>query len=291
MKGLTKIRGWQSDDLESVKQFVNSRQGYPYIDNLDETFGIQSIRDSMTIWRDPAGKICSLFFVDDYQNFWFDQTDSEDLSAFLDESIPLALEQAVNRFEQSGLDLCEHADSPRLQILQAAGFKEIDQRTYKYHLNTKDWINQTPVPSGYRVRSVRGKEEVPALVVLHCAAFGTAQMDEEYRLAMMNISGYDKHLDLLLEADDGSLVAFCMCSAMEVQNERIGFTDPVGVVPALQGRGLGKVIISAGVELLKQRGLEIVELGTSSKNKSMQKLAESVGFQKTEEKIWFHLEG
>jgi len=51
--------------------------------------------------------------------------------------------------------------------------------------------------------------------------------------------------------------------------------------------GLGKAVVSAGMEKLKNLGARVVELGTSSENIAMQRLARSLGFTCIAEKIWF----
>ncbi len=293
MKGLNKTQGWPETDYDTVMNFVYKRIARSYLEDADlnELFGLQSIRESMVIWRNSDGEIRALFFVDDYQNFCFDLDEREDMDAFLAESIPMALEQSARRFGERGLDLCERSDSPRLEMIRKAGFQEIDLRTFKYCLETANWKNRADIPAGFRVRSVRGEEEVPDLVALHEAVLGPNEIDEEYRLAMMRVPGYDKSKDLLLETEDGKLVGYCICFTEEDHGELVGYTDPIGLIPDLHGRGMGKVITSAGVELLKQRGIKRIKLGTSSENLPMQKLAESVGFKKVEEKIWFHLDG
>ncbi len=64
-------------------------------------------------------------------------------------------------------------------------------------------------------------------------------------------------------------------------------TDPIGVHPRFQRRGLGKAVVTAGLHLLKSSGVTVVELGTGSDNMPMQRLAESLGFVCVAEKLWF----
>lgn len=64
-------------------------------------------------------------------------------------------------------------------------------------------------------------------------------------------------------------------------------TDPIGVHPRFQRRGLGKAVVTAGLRLLKSSGVVTVGLGTGSNNLPMQCLAESLGFVRVSEKLWF----
>ena len=125
-----------------------------------------------------------------------------------------------------------------------------------------------------------------ALLTLHRAAFGTEKMTVELRQAMMNAPQYEMNLDLLAIAPDGSLAGFCICS-LDENNKSIGHTDPIGVHPLHQHKGLAKALVNVGISMLAKRGVKKVELGTSSENTAMQQLASSLHFSCYSEKIWF----
>ena len=108
------------------------------------------------------------------------------------------------------------------------------------------------------------------------------------RLAIMQTPSYERELDLVMVAPNGEFVSFCICGIEEGMNDKIvGYTDPIGTHPQYQRHGLGKAMGTAGLCCLKQRGLSIAELNTSSNNMPMQRLAESVGFNYVSEKLWF----
>jgi len=111
-------------------------------------------------------------------------------------------------------------------------------------------------------------------------------MTKEERIAMMNAPHYRADLDLVVEASNGDLAAFCVCGFYDM-GKKSGFTDPIGTSPKYQRLGLGKAIVSFGLNQLKENGAEVVELGTSSENTPMQKLAEMSGFVRVSEKLWF----
>ena len=67
----------------------------------------------------------------------------------------------------------------------------------------------------------------------------------------------------------------------------IGHTDPVAVHPEFRRRGLARGLLLAGAQLLKERGMELAMLSTSSDNKAMQKAAEAAGFRVYSKRIWF----
>jgi ribosomal protein S18 acetylase RimI-like enzyme len=113
-------------------------------------------------------------------------------------------------------------------------------------------------------------------------------MTTESRLAIMNTSGYDPSLDLVVVAPDGSIAAYCSCSVSE--REQRGFTDPVATHPIYRRMGLARALLLTGLKLLKERGMQSAHLGTSGENVAMQKAAGSVGFRIEYKNIWFSKE-
>jgi mycothiol synthase len=102
------------------------------------------------------------------------------------------------------------------------------------------------------------------VVVLHRAAFGTPHMTIEGQLSWMRMPEYDPTLDLVAVAPDGALAAYVLCSISEQENllagRRVGYTDSVATHPKFQRRGLAKALLVKGLNLLRQRGMEIAGL-------------------------------
>jgi ribosomal protein S18 acetylase RimI-like enzyme len=138
---------------------------------------------------------------------------------------------------------------------------------------------------------VLGENEVPALVELHRAAFGTEHMTADERLGWMHAADYDPALDLVAVAPDGSLAAYCFCAIYREENRLSGrsdgVTDPVATHPAHQGRGLAHALLSTGMRLLAARGATRAVLGTSSANLPMQAAARAAGYCVESERVWF----
>ena len=146
-------------------------------------------------------------------------------------------------------------------------------------------IPEPELPLGFVIRPIKGTEEAEAVASTHRAAFGTDYMTTENRLDIMNTSGYDPSLDLLVIAPDGTVAAYCTCSVND--QTKVGFTDPVATHPNYQRMGLARALLLKGMQMLKERGMKSAQLGTSGDNISMQKTAESVGFTVEYKTIWF----
>jgi RimJ/RimL family protein N-acetyltransferase len=279
---------WLSANRSAVIAFVSRNPGQRVIEDFEEMLGVEENLKSLSTIHLPSGEIAGVYLVDSYQNYWFDLIPEIDLADFLHLTIPLAFHQSESRFEEPGLDTCEKVVSNRMAALEEVGFEPSGIQTKKYMLQTDAWVNNWPVPNGMTIRSVYGETEIRELVSLHRSSFQSEDMTEEYRLAMMHVPGYEREMDLVMEDSNQRLIAFCSCGLDD--GEKItGYTDPVGVAADWAGKGIGKVVLAAGVECLQKRGVKHVHLGTSSDNIGMQKVAEAVGFMLTAEKSWLHL--
>ena len=171
------------------------------------------------------------------------------------------------------------------------GFQPQALRTLRFVRSLSEPIPDPQLPAGFFIRSVTGPDEVEALVALHRAAFGTDNMTIEERRAMMSGPDYVPELDLVAVASDGRLAGFCVCGIPVEENavtgRSEGYTDPIGVHPDFQKKGLARALMLTGLQLLRERGLAYAALGTSSENTAMQAAARSAGFQLESSKVWF----
>lgn len=86
-----------------------------------------------------------------------------------------------------------------------------------------------------------------AYVTAHRLAYGTEMMTKEMRLAIMRQPCYKPDLDLVVEAPQKSLAAFCVGSNYEEENIEEGFHEGeisiVGVHPDYRRCGLRKAAV------------------------------------------------
>lgn len=264
--------------------------------DFEELIAVGHIRAATRLWFDPDGGLAAFATVDDFNNLLFELNPGIEFDSIggdlVDWGIACLRHRVADGWEAATLDAsCEANNAARIVFFERQGFRQEEVRTFRYR---RVLSGPLPVPellNGFFFRPVNGESEVHALVDLHQAAFGTGHMTQEYRLAMMHTLGYDRQLDLVCVAPGGELAAFCVAHIDSEENERIGqkagWTDPLGVHPNFQRRGLGKAILMQGLRALQSRGMELAQLGTSSENIAMQHLAESLGFEVLSEKLWF----
>lgn len=273
-----------------MRELIKNLPDKSTIPDFEELMLLDSILATTRLWR-QGEKIHGFAFVDEFNNLWF-ETDLVYHTDYIERMIVgwgvyyLRKRNATLGRKDTLDSSCSSDNSRRIATLEKYGFMRQAVCTLRYSRSLDEPIAAHPLPPGFSIRPVEGEREIERLVALHRAAFGTANMTVERRRAIMQAPQYDPALDFVIAAPGGDLCAFCICG-IEVENVPTGYTDPIGVHPNYQKIGLGKAVVSAGMQALKQRGVTLVELGTSSENTGMQRLAERLGFVIVSENLWF----
>jgi mycothiol synthase len=267
---------------------------YPKVADLREAMGRPSIREKTGLWFTKQGKLEAFAYVlDPYNNLVFEFSPDMGLESE-HEIVNWALTCAIHSVEND-LDTlytnCRDDDLGRIALLERQGFMLMKENTLLLARSLDAIISKPQLPDGFTIRSIAGENEVDQLVALHRAAFGTSNLTRVERLAIMRAPDYDPVLDLVVVTPDGRMAGYCTCSISTAENKlsgsMIGHTDPVAVHPEFRKRGLARALLLAGTQLLKERGMEMAMLNTSSENKAMQKTAEAAGFRVYSKRIWF----
>ncbi len=278
-------------DIQAMRALVSILGSNTTIPDFEENIQMDSIRQTTCLWKRDQ-KLIGFAYVDDYNNLWYEldphlTSENELGNEIVTWGVGCMRERNHRLHEAGSLDFsCEAALTHRIDMVLSFGFSLQDYRTLRYSRTLLRPIESFPPPEGFFIRHIKGVEEIEELVNLHRIAFGSEHMTIEERLAIMNAPHYRKDMDLVVESPNGDLAAFCVCGFYDKENKS-GFTDPIGTSPRYQRMGLGKSILAFGLNLLKANGAVVVELGTSSENIPMQRLADLSGFDKVSEKLWF----
>lgn len=108
-----------------------------------------------------------------------------------------------------------------------------------------------------------------------------------YRLNMSNCSPKD----VIFVSQEGKDVGYCWTTVV-MREEAIpgsgkGRIQMLGVAPEYRGRGLGKLLVLAGLSYLNGRGVEVVELTVDSENRAALAIYESLGFKTSSTTFWY----
>jgi hypothetical protein len=266
------------------------RNDYPGSVDLEEAFASVIVPKNTRLWFDDDHSI-AWAYVDGYNNLiWeLDPQYAGQLGTEIVKWGEKCVRRNLSNVKKGTLYAnCRESYTERIAFLEQHAFNQMQDTTVRLIRPLSEAIPAPELPAGFHIRPILGKQEAEAVAAMHRAAFGTDYMTTENRLIIMNTSGYDPALDLVVIAPDGSIAANCICSVGE--QEKIGFTDPVSAHPRFQGMGLVRALLLTGMRLLKERGMSYARLGTSGENVRMQRSAESVGFKVEYKTIWFSKE-
>ncbi len=97
--------------------------------------------------------------------------------------------------------------------------------------------------------------------------------------------------DVILASEEDKLTGYCWTTMNLEENAAIGINKGrifmLGVDPGYRGRGIGKLVLLAGLSYLKSRGSEVVELTVDSQNKTARALYKSLGFKISSSTLWY----
>ncbi|WP_436697952.1 mycothiol synthase [Nocardioides sp. BYT-33-1] len=134
-------------------------------------------------------------------------------------------------------------------------------------------------PAGVRIRDY-GASDADALIAVNAAAFAhhpeQGAMDAAGLAERMAEPWFDPAGLLLAVDDDGELLGFHWTKQHDAS---LGEVYVVGIAPAAQGRGLGRVLTIAGLHHLAARGVSEVLLYVESDNTPARRLYEALGFR------------
>lgn len=280
-------------DAENLLNFLATLRreqpdDYPGVNDLRELLARPGIAADVRLWLAESGELEAFAVADPFNNLLAEGSSGVLDIALLREMADWAADRLRHRTAVGepppALDAsCRAQDATRIALLEQAGFHQQSLRSLKFRRDLNQAIPAYTLPAGYSIRPIEGEHEYPAWVALHQAAFDTDLMSLEERAAMAHNPGYDRALDLVCATEDGSLAGYCFCG---VEGE-VGFTDPVAIHPTHQRHGLAAALLLGGLKALKQKGVAVVEMGTSSQNVGMIATALKTGFVLESEKIWF----
>lgn len=171
----------------------------------------------------------------------------------------------------------------RIRDLENAGFKcqsDVGDDSWSkvlMHRSAQIPVKIYKAPSGFTVRSLAGENEVQKYVELHQAVFESKNMTVDWRRRTLQHPDYKPALDIVVEASDGRLVAFCICWFNE--SALVGHVEPLGSHKDFRQYALGRVALSEGLSRLQALGAKNIFVETDNYRNTAFRLYESFDFQ------------
>jgi mycothiol synthase len=199
----------------------------------------------------------------------------------------LLVGQLEGAADGEGLAVWAHGQLPAAARLADVLGYEVGRELWQMRRPLSTPIPAAAVPDGLSIRSFRPGQDDESWVELNAAAFahhpeqGAWTLDD-LRLRMAE-PWFEPEGFLLLENDAGELAGFHWTKVHQgdAEGPAVGEVYVVGVAPAFQGRGLGRVLTVAGLEHLHRRGLGTAMLYTDADNAAAVRTYQRLGFTRS----------
>jgi ribosomal protein S18 acetylase RimI-like enzyme len=186
-----------------------------------------------------------------------------DLDLHLDPAHTQVMDQILRWFddvadgEQRTVTVLD-AQTDLMEVLRQHGYHEQDGGPFFIHFRRSlENLPGPTVPDGYTLRPVRDEGDADARARAHRAAFSLpglppSQVTADGYLRVMRAWPYRRELDWLVEAPDGTPVAFCLVWLDE--HNRVAVLEPVGTDPRHRRRGLASAATLGALHVAQRLG-------------------------------------
>lgn len=177
------------------------------------------------------------------------------------------------------LEVWAHGDLPAARALLAAAGARPVRELWLMGRDVAGLPAPPPPPPGVRLRPFRVGADEAAWLAVNARAFADHPEQGRTTLADLLVREDEPWFDadglILAEADDGTLLGSVWT---KVQGSDVGEIYVLGVDPAAQGMGLGRVLTGAGLGYLAGRGAPRVVLFVESDNDAALATYRAAGF-------------
>ena len=202
------------------------------------------------------------------------------------------LRTAAEHAQALGVDVL-HVQAPAESVaprhmLESDGFKEV--KTYWQMRWEGDSSPSLELPDGFCLRAFKIGQDERTLVELQNAAFGQHWGFRPNTVEDISASVRFKRCDpdgIVFIVDKGKVAGYNWTLRASNDNSSIGWIAMTGVHPDYRGRGLGRAVVVAGIDYLKSRGVDGVELEVDSENKPATSLYLGLGFRQLGRTNWY----
>jgi len=220
---------------------------------------------------------------------WLDRPAKLDYEVHVDQRGRALHEEVLDWFEseaEADADRLEawvmDGDDVTLGLFGRRGFdRPAHAPSYEYYV--RELSEQQPVPvlrDGFRLRTVRGEEDLHERVEVHRAVWAPSRVTDESYGEVMRTWPYRPDLDCVVETPDGTFAAYVLCWYDDAN--RVGEFEPVGTHPRYRRLGLGAAVCAFALRRLEEVGATkaIVYAGGRDEDAPARALYESLGFRR-----------
>jgi ribosomal protein S18 acetylase RimI-like enzyme len=252
------------------------------------------LRANIRLWEDAAGALVGFaIFGDDFSFDLQVRPDArwrgieEEMFAWAETRWRESMDDSTIPSERKR-DLFTNAlmdDAPRIAFLERRGFTRGDKPYLRFARPLSEPIPDPRLPDGFSVRGVAGEHEISNRASAHREAFHPSRITDEGYARLMRMSEYDRELDVVAVAPDGTIASYAMCWVDRAN--KVGEFESVGTRPAFERRGLARAALLEGMARMQARGAETALVSTGGAETGAIRLYESVGFRVINQEFTF----
>jgi mycothiol synthase len=190
-------------------------------------------------------------------------------------------------------------DTARIALIEGQGFRPT-RYFQRLSCPLDEQLAQPAFPAGYRLRNFAGEADLEPWAEMFNQSFvdhwNHEDLTPERLRYYLSEPGYRPDLDLIAIAADGTFAGFCTCAletaAQTGKDYDLGFIQVLGVRRGHRSLGLGRALLLAGMQRLREEGATVAALNVDAANPSgAGRLYAAVGFQLERAFILFSQEG
>jgi ribosomal protein S18 acetylase RimI-like enzyme len=172
-------------------------------------------------------------------------------------------------------------NAERIAFLEQHGFHRGAYVEVNMLRSLEEALPPPALPVGFHVRSLDGDAaEISDRAAAHREVWlpwTVGEVTDEQYARFMRMPGYDRDLDVVAVAPDGTIAAY-VNGWLDTVN-KIGDFGPVGAREAYRRKGLTRAVLLECMRRMKARGMDRVCVSTGEPNAAARGLYESVGFR------------
>lgn len=219
--------------------------------------------ETCTLWETPGGEIVAAVHAESRGEAFF-QADPAARSPTLDAALLAAAEERVAVNGRLIVSV-PASDDVWTDLLERAGYERTEVAEHVRVRDLRDPLPEPEVAAGYRIRPLGGDEDFPArgelsLRVFHPTPDGSTAMSADGYRNIQRCPLYRRDLDLVAEAEDGSLAAFATFWFDDVS--RMLSIEPVGTDASHRRHGLGRALLLEGMRRGRWMGATTAHVGS-----------------------------
>jgi mycothiol synthase len=288
-------------DLQNACEAVDRLDHSTSVDELRSEFAdprLDAARD-LRLWQDADGRLIGfgqLWILESPEEldarlqFWVHPAArGEDLDTqIIDWSAERLREAARQPARSARLRTSARQDqAERLALLRNLGFA-IDRYSFTMVRSLDEPIPEPRTPEGFTLREVAGPHEAEKWVEMFNLSFIDHPNHHPWKvdqvLHYLSEPIYRQELNLIAVAPDGTFAGFCWGLINPEANARSGHSqgeiDVLGTRRGFRRMGIGRALLLAGLQRLKQAGVTSAQLGVVANNPTgALHLYESAGFR------------